>query len=71
MSIDIKIIYQKYSDGSSLTDIEAYELRNFMHQLEISIRALGERYHLMWRDIYDLSNRLTDMCKARKLPNLD
>lgn len=66
MEARIKTIYDKYRNGGSISNEELeFGIKHFQI-LANSLDSLGERFHLAWKDIYEVLNGLLDYQIARK-----
>lgn len=66
MKAKIKVIYDKYINGDSISNDELeFGIRHFQ-TLANYLHSLGERFHLVWKDTYTVLNGLIDYQTARK-----
>jgi len=60
-----KELIEKFRVGDSLTDSEVKELYDYYKRLQQDTYLLGERYNLMWVDMYQSQVRLQGYMRSR------
>ena len=64
---DFAEIYRKYIDGDPITDKELKEAIPYLSEKVEFLRALGERFHLVWHNLIEVQMGLEGFVERRAI----